>query len=355
MKYPLRLLSAVLSFALAWLLMQSALAQGRPAPNDPRYGDQWALDRIGAPCAWLSSTGNRNVTVAVVDTGVDLAHPDLAGRLRTDGYDFVDDDPLPNDENGHGTHVSGIIAATLDNAAGIAGLAPDARILPVRVMDREGSGSDETIARGIRYATRKQARVINLSLGMTLWLSDFGARSPTGSLVSVAVREAQDAGALVVVAAGNDFVPLPNVIAYDNPDVLLVAASNEDEARAPFSNSGPWVDVVAPGQHILSTMPTYEVYLTSDDLPPQQRFKQDYDYMSGTSQATPYVSALAALLFATYPDAQAADVQAVIKQFADGGIYDQHPPEYRRLWELGAGRIDACATLRGAAAEEPAP
>jgi subtilisin family serine protease len=167
--------------------------------------------------------------------------------------------------------------------------------------------------------------------------------------VSAAVREAQQAGALVVVAAGNDFVPLPNIIAYENPAVLLVAASNQEDAKAAFSNSGPWVDVVAPGQHILSTMPTYEVYLTSEALPPPERFEQDYDYMSGTSQAAPYVSALAALLLAAHPGAQPDELQRAIQTHASDGIYARHPPEFRRLWELGAGRIDACSALRGIA------
>lgn len=324
-----------LRHTLLYLLLALALlASGRLLAQEPP-GEQWALARIGAACAWQHTTGSPRVTVAVVDSGVDLVHPDLVGRLRDDGYDFVDNDSTPADENGHGTHVSGIIAA----------LAPDVRILPVRVMNEEGWGSDEAIARGIRYAARRGAQVINLSLGMTLWPSRGEDGRLSMSPVGAAVRDAQEMGALVVVAAGNDFAPLPNIVAYENPDVLLVAASNEEEARAPFSNSGPWVDVVAPGQHILSTMPTYEVYLTSEALPPHERFQQEYDYMSGTSQATPSVSALAALLFAAHPDARAADVQAAIVQHASPAIYAQHPPEYRRLWELGAGRIDACSTL----------
>lgn len=347
---------AVGGILLALLLTVTALAYPPTQPvslNDTRAGEQWALERIGATCAWDYTRGSSSVTVAVVDSGVDLTHPDLVGRLRPDGYDFVDDDPDPSDENGHGTHVSGIIAATLDNAEGIRGLAPNVQILPVRVMNAEGWGTNDAIAAGIRYAIEQEAQVINLSLGITLWPLDGNSRTREESPLSSAIREAQAAGAVVVVAAGNDFAPFPNLIAFENPEVLLVAASTEDDQKARFSNSGPWIDVVAPGQHILSTTPTYEVFLTSTQVPPGERLEQGYDYLSGTSQATPYVSALAALLFAAYPDAQAADIQTAIRMSSDQVIYDHTPAEYRRLRELGDGRIDACATLRDAAQRAP--
>src|SRR5205085_7799379 len=131
-----------------------------------------------------------------------------------------------------------------------------------------------------------------------------------------AIRYGQQHGALVVVAAGNDFVPLPNAISADNPDVLIVAATDEDDVKADFSNSGPWISVTAPGVHILSTMPTYEVYLTSDAVPADERFQQNYDYMSGTSQATPFVSALGGLLFSEHPDWDASQVAQEIKNYA---------------------------------------
>ncbi|NTV04750.1 S8 family serine peptidase, partial [bacterium] len=251
-----------------------AEAQG-VAPDDPLYPQQWALERIGAACAWQASTGREDLIVAVVDSGVDLGHPDLQGRLRRDGFDFVDDDADPRDENGHGTHVSGVIAATLGNAEGGAGLAPSVQILPVRVMSAEGVGGDRRIAAGVDYAVQKGARVINLSLGSTLLL----ATPESSPLISAALRRALDAGAVVVVAAGNDFVPLPNSIVGQNEDVIVVAAATRDDHRAVFSNSGPWVDVTAPGEHILSTLPTYPVYLTSAALPEGQRFQPGYDYM----------------------------------------------------------------------------
>lgn len=309
-------------------------------PNDPLYPRQWALEQLGGPCVWARETGSQAVTVAVVDSGVDLDHPDLAGRVRRDGFDFVDNDDLPRDENGHGTHVAGIIAAALGNGEGGAGLAPDVQILPVRVMTAEGVGSDRAIAAGITYAVDKGAQVINLSLGATLLL----ATPDTSPLVIRAIRNALANDVVVVVAAGNDFVPLPNAIVGENEEVLVVAASDQDDRKAPFSNSGPWVDVTAPGASILSTMPTYEVYLTSDALPPEERFQQDYDTMSGTSQAAPFVAALAALLRSAHPEWSGTQVREVITAFA-ADIYPNHPSYYRRLRLLGSGRLDACASV----------
>jgi hypothetical protein len=170
--------------------------------------------------------------------------------------------------------------------------------------------------------------------------------------VSSAIRYAQGKGALVVVAAGNDFVPLPNAIVGDNPDVLIVAATDEDDIKANFSNSGPWISVTAPGVHILAAMPTYDVYLTSE-VPRDERFRKNYDYMSGTSQATPFVSALAALLFSAHPDWDARQVAQAIKDHA-ADISHQNADLVEEGY-LGSGRIDACQALSGDAAGAPPP
>jgi thermitase len=353
-------LFAILLSAPALALTQNAVAPNDSAssvvgtqsvgdPNDPFFDKEWALQRVGAACAWQHTTGSADVTVAIVDSGVDMKHPDLVDRLRDDGHDFVSNDDDPSDENGHGTNVAGIVAATLNNNQGGVGLAPGVMILPVRVMNAKGFGSDRAIARGVRYAADKGAKVINLSLGATLTI---GADTESDQVIS-AIRYAQDKGALVVVAAGNDFVPLPNaIVGENNPDALIVAATDEDDVKADFSNSGAWIGIAAPGVHILSTMPTYEVYLTSAAVPSDERFEQNYDYMSGTSQATPMVSAMAALLFSAHPDWDARQVAAAIKEHA-ASIAKQN----RRLVAkgfLGAGRIDACAALGGqAAAPEP--
>lgn len=333
----------LIALALLLVLFPSvASAQFGGTPNDPLYPEQWAAERVGAPCAWERNTGTAAITVAVVDSGIDLTHPDLAGRLRSDGFNFVEGNADPSDRNGHGTHVAGIIAATLNNAEGVAGLAPDVQLLPIRVMDAEGQGSDRAIAAGITYAVDQGAQVINLSIGATLLL----AAPDVSSLISRAIRQALDAGVVVVVAAGNDFVPLPNAIVGENADVIVVAASDRDDVKANFSNSGPWIDVTAPGERILSTMPTYEVFLTSAALPPEERFRNTYDTMSGTSQAAPFVAALAALILAQEPSLTPAVVAERIRAGATD-IYPNHPSYYQRLRLLGAGRIDACATLGG--------
>lgn len=326
-------------FLLA-LLPAGVAAQGG-TPNDPLYGRQWALERIGATCAWEAAPP-RDVIVAVVDSGVDMGHPDLAPHLRKDGFDFVDNDSDPSDENGHGTHVSGIVAAVIGNGEGVAGLAPSAQILPVRVMDAEGSGGDRSIAAGITYAVERGARVINLSLGSTLLL----ATPESSPLISRAIAGALARNVVVVVAAGNDFVPLPNAIVGENEGVIVVAASTRSDTKAAFSNSGPWIDVTAPGERILSTMPTYEVYLTSAALPEDERFAQDYDFMSGTSQAAPFVSGMAALLLAQHPEWGVAEVTEAIRS-GTVDIYPNHPSYYQRLRLLGSGRIDACVTFGG--------
>jgi type VII secretion-associated serine protease mycosin len=341
----------VILFAALSLAPATTHARSIAEPNDPYYPDQWALAHVGASCAWARTIGSPEVTVAVVDSGVDMGHPDLVDRLRHDGRDFVDGDDDPSDENGHGTNVAGIIAATLDNGEGGAGLAPGIKILPVRVMNARGAGSDRSIARGIRYAADQGAQVINLSLGATLTID----ADTVSEQVTSAIRYAQGKGALVIVAAGNDFLPLENAIVGENPDVLVVAATDQNDVKADFSNSGPWIGITAPGVHILSTMPTYDVYLTSQ-VPREERFQKNYDYMTGTSQATPLVSGLAALLFSAHPDWDAAQVEQAIKDSA-ADISRQNVSLAREGY-LGSGRIDACQALGdqlGAAPTAEAP
>ena len=340
-----RILIAIL-FATLSLAPAAALARSIAEPNDPYYPDQWALAHVGAPCAWARTIGSLDVTVAVVDSGVDMHHPDLIDRLRDDGRDFVDGDDDPSDENGHGTNVAGIIAATIDNGQGGVGLAPGVKILPVRVMNAKGAGSDRSIARGIRFAADKGAQVINLSLGATLTID----AETVSEQVTSAIRYAQDKGSLVVVAAGNDFLPLENAIVGKNPEVLVVAATDQNDIKADFSNSGPWIGITAPGVHILSTMPTYDVYLTSQ-VPREERFQNNYDYMTGTSQATPLVSALAALLFSAHPDWNAQQVEQAIKDHA-ADISRQNVTLASEGY-LGSGRIDACQALGADLAAAP--
>ncbi|MCW2799045.1 MAG: hypothetical protein JWQ70_517 [Aeromicrobium sp.] len=253
--------------------------------NDTYRSKQWALTRFHAESVWKKSTGS-GVVVAVVDTGVSASHPDLKGRVLS-GTDLVAPGTSANDENGHGTHVAGIIAAVAGNKRGIAGLANNARILPVRVLDSKGSGSSDDVANGIIWAVKHGADVINLSLGST----------QTDTAEQAAVAYAVSKNVVVAAAAGNDgcragLLGLGRTrpsypAAY--PSVLGVGAISSDGSLASYSDCGSWVDVVAPGNGILSTM----INKPSSDLGCSAG--SGYCTLSGTSMATPYASAAAAL------------------------------------------------------------
>ena len=238
------------------------------AVNDTKRSSQWALNTLSAESVWAKSTGS-GVTVAVVDTGVKGSHPDLGGRVLA-GYDVVTGGRKGNvDGNGHGTHVAGIIAATAGNGTGVAGFAPKVRILPVRVVDSRGASNTGYLAEGIVWAANNGAKIINISMG----------GSGVDPNLDTAIQYAASKNVVVVAAAGNERLDGNKVhypAAYDN--VLAVGASDSRNKIASYSNTGSYVDVVAPGSGIWST------YLSPG-----------YAMMSGTSMATPYVSATAAL------------------------------------------------------------
>lgn len=269
---------------------------------DPLEDQQWYLSRMDMPQVWSEhGTGTSGVTVAVLDTGVDYTHPDLAGRVIK-GADYVDRDYEPLDEHGHGTHVAGIIAAGLNNAIGVAGVAPNVHILAVRVLDKNGSGNLFNIAKGIAYAANQGAKVINLSLG-----------SPPGgsimkTLANFLAKYAEYKGALIVAAAGNSGGAIGYPAAASH--FLSVGALNEDNYLASFSNRGAELDVVAPGVNILSTFPTYDVTTNALGLP------HNYATLNGTSMATPMVSALAALVWSQNPYLTPEEVRARIESSA---------------------------------------
>jgi len=238
-------------------------------PNDTYFTDQWSLTKVEAPTAWDLGQSADSVQIAVIDTGVDSTHPDLAGKV-INGHDYVDNDNDPMDLNGHGTHVAGVAAAVTNNQQGIAGMAPKAKIYAVRVLDENGKGTLDKVASGIVEAADHGAKVINLSLGS----------SQSAQTLKDAIDYAWNKGAVVVAAAGNDGTSAPTYPAYYN-QVLAVAATDSSDHKAEFSNYGKWVDVAAPGVDITST------YVGGG-----------YKMMSGTSMAVPQVSGLAALLAA---------------------------------------------------------
>ncbi|MGW8380635.1 S8 family serine peptidase [Streptomyces sp. ODS28] len=271
------------AFALVLPVLAAVLGGcgGDEAERDPKRGQQWALDALRLPDAWQKSKGEDTV-VAVVDTGVDLDHPDLKDKL-VDGYDFVDGDRKPRDENGHGTHVAGIAAAATDNGVGIAGGAPGAGIMPVRVLGHDGGGRNADITKGIVWAADHGADVINLSLGEGPLMS----RLLHGGILNAAIRHAYAKGAVVVAAAGNDHAATQPY--KPGTPALVVNASNQNGRAANFSNFGSAGAVSAPGVDILSTLPTYTTPETATN-------DSGYGELDGTSMAAPYVSAVAALL-----------------------------------------------------------
>lgn len=259
-----------LLFLVVLLLALVAPTVDAAATNDPGFGDQWGLQITGAADAWGSTRG-AGVTVAAVDTGADLGHEDLAANLVA-GMNVVDPDEPPEDDHGHGTHVAGTVGAITGNGRGVASVAPEAGVMPVRVLEGE-EGSCADVSEGIRWSVRNGADVVNLSLGPEIAVVGTVLRC-----IEDAVDEAWAEGAIPVIAAGNDFLP---VSAYATTNAIIVSATTPDDRSAGYSNGSgdaKW-GMAAPGSEILST------------------WKDDgYASASGTSMATPHVSGAAALL-----------------------------------------------------------
>jgi len=282
------------------------LWQADAVPNDPLYGSEWGLPAIGAPSAWDVSVGASNVIVAVVDTGVDIGHPDLAGHIWTNpldppngvdddhdgyvddyrGYDFVHNDGSvydPADGDRHGTHVSGTIGAVTNNGGGVAGVAWNVTLMPLKFIGPSGGYTSDGV-RAINFAVAHGAKVINAS---------WGGGSYSASMKS-AIDAAGTAGVVFVAAAGNDSRNTDSSphypSAYTSSNIVSVAAMNPDGSKASFSNIGTSsVDVAAPGVNVLSTVPG-----------------GGYESWSGTSMATPHVSGVAALARSVSPSVSAA-------------------------------------------------
>lgn len=320
-------------------------------PNDPGWSQQWGLQKIGAPSAWQVVTGTPNVVIAIVDTGIHLAHEDLAPQVWTNpgeipgnridddangkvddvhgwhffhhwtGSEFVpDEDARVQDDNGHGTHVAGIAAAATDNGIGVAGIAWQAQLMPVKVLDGYGTGWYSDIAAGIIYAVDNGARILNLSLG---------GSEPSETLCA-AVEYAHTRGALVIAATGNTGGAVMYPAACEH--ALGVAATDPTDTYAAFSNHGPEVDVAAPGVDVYSTWCRRNDYLGT--------CLGDYYFTkSGTSMATPHVSGLAALVWSLWPEWTSEQVARHIQQTA----VDLGEPGWDERY--GWGRVDAGRAL----------
>jgi len=335
-------------------------------PNDPSFNKQWPLHNSGpltdgflpdadidAPEAWDTFTGNGNTVIAVVDTGVDYNHPDLAANIWTNpneiagngldddnngyvddvrGYDIYNDDNNPYDDNSHGTHSAGIAAAVGNNGVGIAGVNWRAKIMPVKILSASGGGTIYELEEGLYYAADNGANVINMSLG--------GTCGTSWNIIQDAIDYAVSKKILLVAAAGNYYHPYiycPAAMA----GVMAVAATTSADERASYSQYGPEMDVAAPGGHIGLYPTELRVYST---LP-----GSSYGYKYGTSMATPHVAGLAALLWDYAPTLYHTDVESIIEASAD----DIAPTGWDQY--TGSGRINADRALKSLGSLQTSP
>ncbi|CAH0343820.1 S8 family peptidase [Bacillus sp. CECT 9360] len=284
-------------------------------PNDLLYREQyqWNLPVIQTESGWDVSRGDEDIVIAVIDTGVDLNHPDLRRRV-TEGYNVLADNNIPQDDNGHGTHVSGIIASETNNREGVAGLTWFNKIMPIKAMSAAGYGTTFDIAKGIIWAVDHGADVINLSLG----------NYHPSSLMKEAVEYAYANNVVLVSAAGNENTSDASYPAI-YPEVLSVSAVSYTGERASFSNYGDYIDVAAPGVQIPSTY-----------------VNRQYAAMSGTSMASPHVAGLAGLVLSENPDLTNREVMDIIKDTAyDIGARGNDE-------DFGSGLIDVSNALEAA-------
>jgi subtilisin family serine protease len=293
--------------AIEYVEREVVLEATATIPNDTLWQEQWGPRRVRAPRAWDATRGSSSVVVAVVDTGVDYGHPDLQ-ELFVPGFDFVNNDADPRDDHGHGTAVAGVIAARTQNHEGQAGMCWKCSVMPVKVLDRNGSGPTSTIAAGIVWAVNHGARVINLSLG--------GAG--TTQALQDAVVFAASQGAVVVAAAGNSgsstkFYPA----AY--ADALSVAASTSSDNLYDWSNRGlDWVQVAAPGCNVAPVR------------------GGGYGNFCGTSSATPIVSGIAALALSLDPGIGKEALEQALRRTARHGIGGVEYGRVNALYTLAA-------------------
>lgn len=284
-------------------------------PNDPMVGDQWGYKQIYGPESLTRYIDARGITVAVLDTGVDYSHPDLAGRVMI-GWNFADKNKDVMDRFGHGTHVAGIIAASANNGIGVAGTCSSCNIMAIKVLGDNGEGSTSTVMEGIKYAADYGARVINMSLG--------SSDTTVDPALSQAISYARSRGCLVIAAAGNNRGDVGSPA--NDPGAIAVSSTSKFlwwEYLSWFSNRGPKVAVAAPGGGIWSLAP-----LTSN-----RTGRTGYAKLSGTSMATPFVAGEAALIMASHPSWGADAVASRILQAVDDKGSTGRDPNY------GYGRI----------------
>jgi subtilisin family serine protease len=287
-------------------------------PSDPRFTDQGDLAQIHVPDAWHTTRG-AGVVVAVIDSGVDLTHPDLDGVTVVDPRNEVWNSTDVTDEVGHGTHVAGTIVAETNNGVGISGIAPDASLMPIKVADDDGFVALSDVLDGVDWAREHGADVVNMSLGGQLSAEEIALAQPV-------FTAARNAGVLMVAASGNDGIPFREYPASFR-GVVSVGAVDGTDTIAPFSDTGRALDLVAPGVDLVSTVPG-----------------GGYEVDSGTSMASPHVAGVAALVLAARPGLAVDELEAVLRASA----VDLGDPGHDSTY--ADGRVDAEAAL-----EAPVP
>jgi thermitase len=295
------------------------LAEPSTTPNDSYYPSQWHLPKINAPSGWDITSGSESIPIAIIDSGVDPDHPDLAGKLIT-GYNFLGSNTDTHDVLGHGTAVAGTAAAMTNNITGVAGIACDNPIMPLVVLNSSNYASYYDISRAITYAVDHGVRVLNISIG----------GSSSSSTLQSAVDSAWNKGALIFASAMNNNNSTPYYPAACN-HVVAVAATTSTDTKASFSSFGTWVDISAPGASI---------YTTKDG--------GGYGYWNGTSFASPLTAGLAALIWSINPSLTNTQVYDILTQNADdlGTLgFDQY---------FGFGRINSLRSLLAAMDTSPA-
>ena len=272
---------------------------------------------IKASSAWEETTGKEDVIIGILDTGVDLTHEDLKNKILP-GYDFVNDDPDPTDDHYHGTMVAGVVGAETNNGRGIAGIAWKGKILPVKVLNDYGEGRASDIAAGISWAVEHGAKILNLS---------FAAPSENITLGTALKDAFENQDVFIAAAAGNDNTAVYYPAAYEKY-VCAVAATDYNDERAVYSNFGAEIDCAAPGEKILTTIPSYLIT-------PLAPFP--YGYGWGTSMASAHVAGLAALIKSIKPSLKPGQIMNIIRYSAD----DVNASVYKGKDEfLGYGRIN---------------
>lgn len=256
-------------------------------PNDPYFSKQWFFSDMGIPSAWNETEGSGNIKVAVIDSEVDITHPDLKNQI-VDPFDIITNSSSFSSPQLHGTHVAGIIAAEANNGIGVSGIAPHVKIMPINVFQGDLADSSDIIA-GINYAIDHHANIINLSLGEYQY----------SYLLNAAIQNAYQKGILIISAAGNDGTNQPSYPAAFN-NVISVGSLDNQNHLSSFSNYGSDIALTAPGERILSTFP-----------------ENSYGSLSGTSMASPMVAGVAALVLSKDPNLTPQQVKNILYSSAD--------------------------------------